>query len=589
MEKFELKITRLSRVLLYSTVVLPFIVWANFSFPYVTIRTSLFRIIVESVLVLLLVLIIKSRMRIKSIARNYFFLIFGGLVVVELISAFLGESFVFSFFGDLERMWGIITVLHLFLFYILLRSFFGEKQWRTFFHVSFATSTLVSVYGIIQHFPQNFGINLFEAGASRIPSTLGNPTYVAAYLIFNIGFALYYLMRTANKIKYFYIATIAVCFYAFSLTDIRGAYLGSLSAAAFAVISYIIIGKRKKIRIASACLAVVGLIVLVSIFMYPNSRIVKRTPILNRLSSISLSDSTTRTRFMAWSAVWNGFLERPLTGVGMENYDIVFNKYFPAEYYNIARTETYFDRAHNQFFNVLSESGIFAFLLYIGLFGAIGFYVVFGYRKRIFSLPEFLIFSGLAIAYAVHLFFVFEDINSQILFVAFLGLVEYRFYDKRILHPAEEGQKMSSWTVVVSVVIIVLALYSAFEVNFKTLRAAKTTSDAYYAKNTPSKAIDFFQESLSYNLSASENIAVNYTDYLISLADSRELVMSSEPEYSQVLLALDNAKLYLAKEISRKPNNSFLYMYKINDKKHIKFQFIFKIKQCLKILYHIAK
>ena len=125
MEKFELKITRLSRVLLYSTVVLPFIVWANFSFPYVTIRTSLFRIIVESVLVLLLVLIIKSRMRIKSIARNYFFLIFGGLVVVELISAFLGESFVFSFFGDLERMWGIITVLHLFLFYILLRSFFG--------------------------------------------------------------------------------------------------------------------------------------------------------------------------------------------------------------------------------------------------------------------------------------------------------------------------------------------------------------------------------------------------------------------------------------------------------------------------------
>src|SRR3989338_9888716 len=90
MENFKQTIARLARILLYGAAVLPFIVWANFSFPYVTVRTSLFRIIVEIVLVLLIVMIIKSGARLGGLKRSYVFIAFGGLVAIELAAALFG-------------------------------------------------------------------------------------------------------------------------------------------------------------------------------------------------------------------------------------------------------------------------------------------------------------------------------------------------------------------------------------------------------------------------------------------------------------------------------------------------------------------
>ncbi|MDP6584728.1 MAG: hypothetical protein QF535_08720, partial [Anaerolineales bacterium] len=144
--------------------------------------------IIEILVVLALFLYIRGRIQFSNLKNQYFFWIFLGLLVIESIAALFGESPVASFFSDLERMWGIFTVAHIFLFYVLLRIFFKKREWRIFFHVSLVTSIFVSIFGIIQRNPDFFNIYLFGSGSGiRILSTLGNPVYVAIYLLFNIA------------------------------------------------------------------------------------------------------------------------------------------------------------------------------------------------------------------------------------------------------------------------------------------------------------------------------------------------------------------------------------------------------------------
>ncbi|PIR92970.1 hypothetical protein COT99_03455, partial [Candidatus Falkowbacteria bacterium CG10_big_fil_rev_8_21_14_0_10_43_10] len=218
-----------SKILLYLTAFTPFILAAKFIFPYMVVRTVFFRIIIELILIVFLYLLTLGRIKFSNAKNNYFLWVFSGLLLIEFIAAALGESWWFSFFGDLERIWGLFTVTHLFLFYFFIRSWFGRKEWNIFLNVSLAASLLVSGYGIIQRFPEFFDIYVFEAGAGRITSTLGNPAYVSIYVLFSIAFAFYlFWQNRSESVRYYYLAVIFINLFAFSLTEVRGAYLGAV-------------------------------------------------------------------------------------------------------------------------------------------------------------------------------------------------------------------------------------------------------------------------------------------------------------------------------------------------------------------------
>jgi O-antigen ligase/tetratricopeptide (TPR) repeat protein len=560
------KLIKISRLLLYAIPILPIVLWAGFTFPYVTIRTVAFRVIVEIVVVLVVLLWAKGKLNFASLRQQYFFWIFLGLIVIESIAAIFGESPVASFFGDLERMWGIITVFHVFLFYILVRLYFRAKEYRTFFHVSFVTSILVSVYGIIQRNPDFFNIYLFGSGVgTRIVSTLGNPVYVAMYLLFNMAFALYLLLGTERgKLWYFYLFVIVIDFYAFTLTDIRGAYLGLMAGAASAAFLYMFLGSRRKIKQNIGAGFALAAIILILGFGFRSSNFVRQVPVLRRVVSISINDGTAQTRFIGWNAAIQGFKKDPLTGVGMENYNILFNKYFPANYYLLAPTETYFDRAHNQFFNILAESGIVALLLYLGFLLLLGWYLVRGYRNGKFKLNEFLLFSGISIAYFVHLFFVFDDLHSLLFFAVLLGFIEYTYYEgssneTSLNHETARPKKIAP--IIAMVVLVPLVLYSIIGLNFNVIRASKSSGTASLTEDIPI-ALAQYHKALGVNLIPSENITLTFVDYLIALVAGKkfEEVKNNSNLRASVIVAFNEAKQALTREIEKKPNDAVFYL-----------------------------
>ncbi len=563
MQDTNQKLITFSRVLLYATAVLPVVLWAGVTFPYVTIRTALFRVIVEVVVGVVLLLWVKGRIRFAPLRGQYFFWIFAALVAVESVAAFFGESPVASFFGDLERMWGIITVAHLFLFYLLTRILFAEREWRTFLHVSFVTSVGVSVYGIIQRNPDFFHVYLFGAGeGTRIFSTLGNPTYVAIYLLFNIAFALYLLLRAQHgKLWYFYLAVLAVDLYAFTLTDIRGAYLGFGTGAACAALAYLFMGARRRAKQALVVAGVLGVIVLSFGVRFKSTDVVQHIPILRRLVSISLNDETTQTRFIGWNAAKQGFLKDPLTGVGMENYNVLFNTYFPARYYLLAPTETYFDRAHNQFFNILAESGVVALAAYLAFPAAIGYYLIRGYRSRRLNLPEFLLFGALSIAYFVHLFFVFDDFHSLLFFAVFLGLIEFRCHGVTLLVSPAPGAVWPARAarIAAAVLMVPVVLYSAVFLNLNVIRAAWDTGHAFLSEDI-GESLRYYRRALALNLIPSENVTFNFVEYLIDLSKKKDDIQADVPLKTSVFAGFFEAEQALLGEIEKKPNDAAFYL-----------------------------
>ena len=553
---------KLINIFLYIAVITPLLVFSGVIFPYIATKAIFFRILIELVLILVLWLVLKGRISLISFKNNYFFWVFGGLILIEIIAAILGESFFYSFFGDLERMWGIFTVLHIFLFYIFVRGFFKEKEWRIFFHSSIAVSLLVSIYGIVQRFPEVFNIYVFEAGIGRITSTLGNPTYVAIYLLFNIFFAVYLWLNNANKNwRYFYIIAIIIDFFAFSLTDIRGAYLGLALGLSLATILYLFLGYNKKTKLSLTIIIVLCLAGGILAFTNSTNAFVQKIPIINRLSTISINEVTAQTRFIGWQAAWEIFKEKPLTGVGMENYNVAFNKYFKARYYNLASSETYFDRAHNQFLNILAESGIFALIFYLGFPIFLAFYLTKGYKNSLFSLNEFLAIVIIVVAYFVHLIFVFDDLNSLLFFIVLICFVEFQYNKNNFfIISSENSRKKPLLLKAVLLLIILLIIAIGYNLNVKNFQAIKLAASAYMSKDF-NTTINYYNKTFNLKSIPVNNIVHNYSNFLISLVnDPTFLENQNEEDKNLIFEYVNKAKTLLQKEISRKPNDVSFYI-----------------------------
>lgn len=564
----NLRLIKISKILLYLMALTPIIFWQNFIFPYITLRTIFFRIIISIIFILFLYLILEKKIKIDFtfLKKNYFFWIFVNLLIIEFLAAIFGKSFLFSVFSSLERMWGIYTVFNLFLFYFFCRAFFNKNSWIIFFNTSFAVSLLVSFYGIIQRFPSFFHIPLPEAGVTRIPSTLGNPTYVAIYLLFNIAFALYFFIINKNKpVKFFYLAVIIIDFFSFVLADMRGTYLGLLGGIIVAMLIYIICGRNNKFRFLASFLILLGVIISALAVFNPNSSLIKKAPILNKISTISFSATTAQTRVIGWKAALKGVGENPFLGAGMENYNIIFNKYFPASYYNLAPTESYFDRAHNQYFNIAAESGILALLVYLCFYFILAFYLIRGYKKEKISLSFFIVFAGIASAYFIHLFFVFDDLNSFLFFVALIAFVEYSYYEKEIISP-EGCRKISLGLKIIIWIFILGSVFAIYKFNYQVLKAANLGARAQnqsVSKNISkdiSAPINYYNKSIEISIVPKENLILDYVNYLIGLSNNADSIKANPELNKKISAAIANVKEKYYNSVKKKPDDAFYYI-----------------------------
>ncbi len=397
----------------FAVLLIPLFVTDSMYFPFITGKNFAFRIIVEVMLVAWAVLALVSiECRPK---RSWIFLAMAVFTIIVGLADMTGINPLRSFWSNYERMEGFIAILHLAGYLFVLGSVLKtEKLWNTLFNSSVIVSVALSFIAFSEM------ANVAPGADARIDATLGNPTYFAVYLLFNIFITLLlaYRHRAEKFIVGLYgLAGIAQVIALYN-TGTRGTLLGLLGGLGLSALIIFVRGSSypRLRRLAGGTVALI-IIATGAFFIFRNASFVAESPVLSRIANISLTDTTVESRITLWTSIaWEGFKERPLLGWGQDNFIVVFGKYYDPIMY---KQEPWFDRAHNVFIDWLIAGGLLGLLSYLLLFGA-GIVMLW---KSTFSLPEKALFTGLFAAYAFHNIFVFDNLISYIYFAMILAYI----------------------------------------------------------------------------------------------------------------------------------------------------------------------
>lgn len=467
-------------VSLFLVILVPFIKTDFFLFPFITGKNFLFRLAVEVGFAAWLILIIRHPEYRPH--RSPLLWAVGAFAFATALSTFFGVNPYRSFWSNYERMEGLVTFLHLGAFFLMAGSMFRTKTTELlFFRTSLGVSLLISLYALLQW----FGVLKTFQSATRVEATLGNSAYLAIYLLFHIGVAAWLWTKSSRSRNNSILYGVIIAFFTFILflTETRGTILGLIAALLVGAVMTAFVRAGKPRRYALGLLG--GVVLLVALFIpLRNTSLVQKNGALQRFASISLSDTTTQSRFTIWKMGYEGFKERPLFGWGPENYLIVFNKYYEP---TLWPQEPWFDRAHNVFFDWLVMGGIVGLLAYLSLFGA-SLYVLFGHHRKLFSVSERIIIVALFAGYMVHNFFVFDNVTSYIMFFSVLALLYARAGEDRGSNHREIGEGAQS--LLIPVIVIGLCVSAYFFV-YKGAVASNTLIQALSSQNADDGLVKF--------------------------------------------------------------------------------------------------
>ena len=380
----------MARTAVYAALFSVLIVMSSTFFPFIGGKYYFFRAAVElGVIFLLLWWAFEARAgvleaKLRKIFREPIVVAVSLFAFMFLLASLFAYDAYGAFWSNYERGEGGFQMLHYYAFFLLLVILFDkEDEWRYIFKLSLVAALGMILYGIaaasfregfVGPYGQTGGstllARLFQKDA-RFQGSLGNPAYVAPYLLFSMFYVGYlWLSRKAKAAPWRRIAWysgLLVFFLVFFVqSQTRGAFLG-LAAGVGVALLYLVLHDRR-LRKPALGLAAILLALWGGLYANRENPAIQAIP-GSRFLTINIAERTAETRFWTWGSARAGFAERPIFGWGPENFSTVFDKYFdPRHFIPGANTETWFDRAHSVFFDYLAETGILGFLSYLGMF-----------------------------------------------------------------------------------------------------------------------------------------------------------------------------------------------------------------------------
>ncbi len=427
MSKTEFYLNKIIHYGLYAILLTPLAFWPKALFPFLTPKFILFQVLVEIVFgAWLLLAIFNHDYRPKFNRLTKALLLF---LAVSFISAFFGIDFSRSFWGIGPRMTGLFAELHFFAWFLVLASVATQIRsirmslvdWDYYLNFSFVVALLVAATAFYQN-PQwglAVGYGIFN-----------NPTFVAPYLIFHFFWGLYqvlnYKLQTTNYKRWFFGIGAAFLLFIILFAQIRGAVLGLLIgifALGMGLILSSVLSRRSRIILSAFyVLFIAGFVVF---WQLRDNQFIQSFSPIKRVTGISLSETTVQTRLLAWQVSLKGFTDRLFFGTGPENFNYLFNIHYDPRLLKFGSGgfgETWFDKPHNAFLEILSETGIIGSLAYVFIWVAVSLtlYKLFRRGEKFLS----LILASAFIAYFGAVFFSFDSFGSWFglfLFLAFLA------------------------------------------------------------------------------------------------------------------------------------------------------------------------
>lgn len=385
---------------------LPLYVANDLLFPFISSKGFAFRILIGFAAgAYLLLALADKRYRPRF---SWTLLIYGAFVAWMFLADLLAPNAHKAFWSNYERMDGWVTMIHVFLFFIVAGSVLTvEKLWKRWWLTFAGASALIAGYGVLQL----MGALTIHQGGVRLDASFGNAAYLAAYLLSAIAISLWQGIESKGWLRYALLILAGVQSILLFQTATRGAILAFVGASVLASLLFALRSKESR-KIGLGFL--IGIVVIIGGFLaLKDTSFVREDPVLTRVASISVADGD--TRFMLWGMAAKGFMERPITGWGHEGFNFVFAKHYDPALY---AQEPWFDRAHSVYVDWLMAGGLPALLLFLALLISA---VVALYRSNASASERILLTSALA-AYAFQALFVFDNLFTYVVLAALLAM-----------------------------------------------------------------------------------------------------------------------------------------------------------------------
>ena len=393
----------------------------------------------KMILVYLLTILIVAAFLVKSVVLGKLQLSrtpldkpIAAFVLVNILSTIFSIDRYTSILGYYTRFNG--GLLSLFCYVALYYIFIGEMgdKRNRFVRSLLLSSLLVSIYGILQH----FGIDKdywVQDVQRRVFSTLGQPNWLAAYLIMVLPVSLAWMIENSKHqmSKLFYISLPTVLYAAFWFTYSRSGLLGFGAA----MVTFLVFLGKENLKKNWRPLFLVGLSwLLISVLAF-SLTISEKIPVARAATPSaaeqergspsseprSVTGSTVQIRLAVWKGTLNLIKDRPLLGAGPETFGYSFLPYRPAELNQTAEWEFLYNKAHNEYLNIAACTGLLGLAAYLWI---IGKFVLWSIRSRstqnnIFQAGVFAGWVGILVSN----FFGFSVVVTSLLFWLYLALM----------------------------------------------------------------------------------------------------------------------------------------------------------------------
>ncbi len=284
-----------------------------------------------------------------------------GYFLAALLATLFSIERYTSIFGQYENYFGLIVIAHyIIFFYFIVSEVKTMRRVYAVISVMILAAGLVTFYGILQRLDMDpVPWNPYSIIRTRNFSTLGNPVFLAAYLIMIVPVVAVMLIQTHRTVLKFLLGlSIGIMGLSILTTETRSSgfffFLYLVGGVVFFVWDTVHRGTLLKENRKWLIMAVV-LFVFFAVWPIFSSSMVALN---QRFKQTMTYDGLTKIpRRYIWTAACEIIRDYPILGTGLDTFQIIFPEYRPLGYWKVEWNGTP-EKAHNEFFQTATTSGL---------------------------------------------------------------------------------------------------------------------------------------------------------------------------------------------------------------------------------------
>lgn len=460
----------------------------------------------------------------------------------QIISTIFSIDTRTSFFGYYSRFnGGLLSLICYALLYWAFVSNFNKENSLKLIKITLISAALVAIYGILEHFGGSISCVLVRGQfndtcwvqdvKTRVFATLGQPNWLAAYLISVVPLTWYFASKTnVQKQKMIWIGISILLFACILFTRSRSGLLALGVADIVFWVGTLAINFKNKIKFKKLLLIFVSLHLLFALVclafgtdITPSiGEFLNKKPIVRSIDTSEGGTESGAIRAVVWKGAINIWRAYPIFGTGVETFGYSYWQFRPIAHNLTSEWDYLYNKAHNEYLNFAANSGSVGLISYLILI-AISIYTLRKNHALLAGYISILItnFFGFSVVVISLFTFLFPAIAVAISSEKLAGSIK----DKKELE-LNNNQKLLIGGILLAACFLLFATIRYWQADYLYAMSISETQVGYY-----NQAVKDLNEAISY--SPTEGIFRNqmariFTNVAVTLAEEKDATSASQ-------------------------------------------------------------